>query len=200
MIIGLTGGIGSGKSSAAQAFRQLNIPVVDADAVSRRLTGPHGKGSLAVLAHFGPDYIDASGAMDRAKMRERVFSDPEARARLEALLHPLIIEDVSAELAALAADHDLVVYDCPLLLQSDYWQNKVDLIVVVDASQTTRIARVQKRSGLKTDEIRRIMKAQLPRTAMISRADVVLVNEGSVDDLTQNVRRLVEKLRRKAGA
>ena len=121
-VIGLTGGIGSGKSTAAAVFRSLGVPVVDADAISRALTGPGAEGSLAVARRFGEDFLDENRAMNRARMRELVFSNPEARRELEALLHPLIGRDVLRAFSSLSPDTPYAVFDCPLLLENKTWR------------------------------------------------------------------------------
>ena len=134
LIIGLTGGIGAGKSTASAHFARLGVPVVDADRISRVLTGPGGRGCAAVADAFGPEMLDENGAMNRGKMRERVFRDPSALRKLEAILHPLIGEVIDAELAS-HRDAPVVIYDCPLLWRANFRRPGIDRILVIDEGE-----------------------------------------------------------------
>lgn len=161
-VIGLTGGIGSGKSTAATVFRSLGVPVVDADAISRALTGPGAEGSLAVARRFGEDFLDENRAMNRARMRELVFSNPEARRELEALLHPLIGRDVLRAFSSLSPDTPYAVFDCPLLLENKTWRGFVSRVLVIDLAEEASVERVVRRSGLAPETVRSILRSQLP--------------------------------------
>lgn len=187
-VVGLTGGIGSGKSAAAAEFERLGAAVVDADAIAHELTRAGGTAIEPVRREFGDDYIDGTGAMDRAKMRERVFADPAAKARLEALLHPMIRAEAERRIAT--ADAPYVVHVVPLLLESADYRRRVSRVLVVDCTPAVQIDRVGRRSGLAAEEIRRIIDAQLPRAARLSAADDVIDNSGSLDALHKQVRAL----------
>jgi dephospho-CoA kinase len=177
--IGVTGGIGSGKSTVAGFLGALGGAVIDADAVSRSLTAPGGAAIPAIEAAFGPEALDSLGGLDRAAMRARVFSDPAARLQLEALVHPLIWLELDLKRqAALGAGADFVVFDVPLLVEMRRWRPMLDTIVVVDCSQTTQHARVLARSGMDPDQTQRIMDAQATRAQRLACADQVLLNEG----------------------
>lgn len=187
-VVGLTGGIGSGKSAAAAEFERLGAAVVDADAIAHELTRAGGAAIEQVRREFGDDYIDGTGAMDRARMRERVFADPSAKARLEALLHPMIRTEAERRIAT--ADAPYVVHVVPLLVESADYRRRVSRVLVVDCTPAVQIDRVRRRSGLAAEEIRRIIDAQLPREARLSAADDVIDNSGSLDALHKQVRAL----------
>ncbi|VFR41833.1 Dephospho-CoA kinase [plant metagenome] len=174
LAIGLTGGIGSGKTRVADLLAQWGASVIDTDLIAHALTGPGGEAMPALRDAFGPDIVAADGAMDRAAMRERVFADPGARQRLEAVLHPLIGARAAAEGAQ--AQGDYVVYVVPLLVESGRWRERVARICVVDCEPETQVARVRTRSRLTIDTIRRIMAAQATREARLAAADDVIVN------------------------
>ncbi len=176
--IGLTGGIGSGKSTVAGLLRTRGAHIVDTDAIAHRLTAPGGRAIAPIAAAFGPESIAADGSMDRARMRERVFADPAERRRLEAILHPLIHEDTEA--AALAAPVGApVVFDVPLLAESGpRWRERVDRILVIDCSPETQIARVMARSGWSREAVERVIAQQAGRAQRCALADAVIVNDG----------------------
>ena len=188
--IGLTGGIGSGKSSAANAFERLGAAIVDTDAIAHELTGPDGAAMPALRAAFGDDYVTPAGALDRARMRTLVFGDPAAKARLEGLLHPRIREAALARAAAAQAPYVMLVV--PLLLEKNAYRELVQRVVVVDCSEETQVARVMARSGLTAAEVRAVMAAQLPRAERLARADDVIDNEGDLAALEARVRALHE--------
>jgi dephospho-CoA kinase len=177
--IGLTGGIGSGKSTVAAFLATRGAHIIDADAISKSVTASGGAAMPAIEAAFGITVITAEGALDRFKMRERIFTDPEARHRLEAIVHPLVGEGVR-EAARWAIDKGFVcvVYDIPLLVESRYWRQQLDQILVVDCSEATQIRRVKERNGLQEQEIRAILGAQAPRLKRLAAADHVLCNDG----------------------
>lgn len=187
-VVGLTGGIGSGKSAAAAEFERLGAAVVDADAIAHELTRAGGAAIERVRREFGDDSIDGTGAMDRARMRARVFADPSAKARLEALLHPMIRAEAARRIAV--ADAPYVVHVVPLLVESADYRRRVSRVLVVDCTPAVQIDRVRRRSGLAEEEIRRIIDAQLPREARLAAADDVIDNSGSLDALHKQVRAL----------
>ncbi|MFM2342671.1 MAG: hypothetical protein RLZZ592_2324 [Pseudomonadota bacterium] len=175
--IGLTGGIGSGKSTVAALLRARGAHIVDTDAIAHRLTAPGGRAIAALAAAFGAEFIGADGAMDRARMRERVFADPAERQRLEAILHPLIAQDTEAEAAA-APPGAPVVFDVPLLVESGRrWRERVDRILVVDCTPATQIARVVARSGWTPEAVERVIAQQASREARRAVADAVILND-----------------------
>lgn len=187
-VIGLTGGIGSGKSAAASRFAELGAAIVDTDAIAHELTAPGGSAVPAVRSQFGGEYITADGGLDRAGMRRLVFQDPEARKKLEAILHPLIRAESRARIAV--ADRPYVVVVVPLLLETGAYRDFIDRVLVVDCTEKCQLQRAAQRSGLSEDEVRAIMAAQLPRAERVARADDVLSNDGSMEDLRQKVNEL----------
>lgn len=191
LVIGLTGGIGSGKSTVSRMLTELGAHLVDTDALSRSLTAAGGAAIPQVAAQFGPHLIDAQGAMDRARMRELAFSAPGALARLEGILHPLIGQQADAH-ARLALPDQHIVYDVPLLAESGRrWRDKVDRILVVDAEPETQIARVMIRSGWPREAVEQVLAKQATREARRAIADHVLLNEGlSLEELRAEVQKL----------
>ena len=189
--IGLTGGIGSGKSTVAAMLMDLGAHLVDLDAISRALTAPGGLAIEHIRQHFGPDFVDAQGAMDRTKMREMAFADPSALARLQGILHPLIGQQ-AARHAAQAQAGQIIVYDVPLLVESGTrWTSQVDRVLVVDCPVETQIARVMARSGWSRQAVEKVIVQQATREARLAVADHVIVNEGlSLDELQQEVRKV----------
>lgn len=190
-VIGLTGGIGSGKSAAADEFARLGATLVDTDAIAHALTAPGGAAINAVRTVFGDACIDASGAMDRAKVRARVFADPSARRRLEDILHPLIRQESTARVAAAAGAY--VVLVVPLLIESADYRSRVDRVLVVDCPVELQLARVRARSGLSDDEARRIVAAQVSRETRLAAADDVIDNSGTLETLYAQVQRLHQR-------
>lgn len=177
--LGLTGGIGSGKSTVARMLAACGAAVVDADAIARSLTAPGGPAIAAIAAEFGPHVIGSDGAMDRDAMRALVFQDPQARQRLEAIIHPLVGQFTAQQAEqAEAAGARLVVFDIPLLVESGHWRERVDGVLVVDCEETTQIARVMARSGLTRDAVQRIIAAQATRAQRRAAADWVIYNDG----------------------
>jgi dephospho-CoA kinase len=181
--IGLTGGIGSGKSHVATLLASWGATVIDTDEVSRALTAPGGAAMAKILAAFGPQAVRADGGMDRDWIREQAFADSGVRARLESILHPLIFRETLA--AGLAATGCYVVFVVPLLVESGRWKDRVDRVCVVDCDPGTQVRRVQRRSGLTIETIERIMAAQAERGTRLAAADDVILNDGdtSVDTL-----------------
>jgi dephospho-CoA kinase len=182
--VGLTGGIGSGKSAAAAMLAALGAVVVDADALAREVVEPGTPGLAAVVKEFGAGVLAAGGGLDRAALADVVFSDAAALRRLEAIVHPLVAAR-TAELIAAAPEGSVVVYDTPLLVEGGQ-EGGYDLVVVVDATEQTRLARLAGR-GLPPDQARSRMAAQATREQRLAVADVVLDNEGSLTDLSRAV-------------
>jgi dephospho-CoA kinase len=177
--LGLTGGIGSGKSTVATMLMAHGAALIDADANARSVTAPGGAAIAAIRSAFGEEMITADGALDRARMREMAFSDPTARLRLEAIVHPLVGQAGQAQLdAARTAGHRCVVYDIPLLVESGRWRSQLDAILVVDCLPATQVARVMARSGLQAEATEAIIAAQATRAQRLAAADAVIYNEG----------------------
>jgi dephospho-CoA kinase len=189
--IGLTGGIGSGKSTVSQMLVDLGAHLVDTDAISRGLTASGGAAIASIAQHFGPDFIDEHGAMHRAHMREHAFHNPAALQQLEGILHPLIGQHADAH-AALALPGQHVVYDVPLLAESGArWKDKVDRILVIDAEPETQIARVMVRSGWPREAVEAVLAKQATRELRRALADHVILNEGlSLEALKAEVMRV----------
>jgi dephospho-CoA kinase len=189
--VGLTGGIGSGKSAAASLFGKFGAAVVDTDEISHALTAPAGAAIAAIREHFGPGFVAADGGLDRARMRSLVFSDPVARKKLEAILHPLIRERTRAAVASARAPYVVVVV--PLLFETGTYLDLVRRVLVVDCEENEQVRRVAARSDITAGEIRRIMAAQLPRAERLKRADDVIDNSGDLEALRDQVARLHNK-------
>lgn len=187
-VVGLTGGIGSGKSAAADEFARLGAAVIDTDAIAHELTRAGGAAVAGVRRVLGEEFVDAAGAMDRAKVRALVFSDAAAKARLEGLLHPMIRAESEQRIAAAAAPY--VVHVVPLLVESPDYRKRVQRVLVVDCPPQVQKARVRQRSGLAADEIERIIGAQLPRATRLAAADDVIDNSGSLAALHKQVQAL----------
>ena len=184
-VVGLTGGIGSGKSAVADEFARLGATVVDTDVIAHELTGPRGAAIPEVERIFGPALLAESGAMDRKKMRERVFADPVAKKALESLLHPMIREESRRRIAAARGPY--VVHVVPLLVESADYRERVDRILVVDCPEEVQIERVRARSGLAEAEIRAIVASQATRAERLAAADDVIDNRGTIDALRKQV-------------
>jgi len=193
--IGLTGGIGSGKSTVAALFKEYGVTVIDSDTISHQLTQSGGGAIAAIRAAFGDGYIDASGALDRPRMRQLVFSDPAAKQRLEGILHPLIRAQMLAQ--AQNTDHPAgtspyVLLVVPLLFEAGY-HKLVQRALVVNCAEATQIARAMRRSGLGEQEVRAIMAQQIPRAERLRCADDIIQNDGDMESLRQQVERLHQR-------
>ena len=176
--VGLTGGIGSGKSAVLAVFGQLGATAIDADAISRSVTARGGAAIAAIAAQFGASFIDAGGAMDRNLMRDHAYANPHARYQLEAIIHPLVAAESASQVqAATDAGARCIVCDVPLLVESGRWRQQVDQVLVVDCSAQTQINRVLGRSALTRQQVEAIIAAQAPRALRLSAADVVIWNE-----------------------
>jgi dephospho-CoA kinase len=190
-VVGLTGGIGSGKSAAADCFAGLGIAVVDTDAIAHRLTGAGGAAMPALVAEFGPAVATAAGALERAGMRRLVFADPAARARLESILHPEIRR--LAEARSRAATAPYVVLAVPLLVESGSYRARCDRILVVDCPESVQIERVMARNGLTENEVCAIMAAQASRQQRLAVADDVVANDAGLENLAPQLAALHQK-------
>ncbi len=189
-LIGLTGGIGSGKSTVAAILQDFGAAVVDADAISRAITAAGGAAISAIGLAFGQSFVDKSGALDRARMREFVFSDSTAKQTLEAIVHPLIKLEMERQIAA--ATSSLVVLDLPLLAENtsfNGWRARLDKVCVVDCSPETQIKRVMARSGMTPQQVEAVMSNQATREARMAIADVIITNEElTLDELKMLVK------------
>jgi dephospho-CoA kinase len=186
--VGLTGGIGCGKTTVADMFGALGASLVDTDTIAHALTAPQGAAMPALLAEFGAGFARPDGALDRAKMRELVFADPGARARLEAILHPRIREATAA--AAAIASGPYVIFVVPLLIESGSWRQRVTRVLAIDCSEETQVARVMARNNLSESQVRAIMAAQVTRDQRLAAADDVVLNEDGLDAVRPQVERL----------
>jgi dephospho-CoA kinase len=187
--VGLTGGIGSGKSTVLQMLQSLGAAVIDADAISRETTAASGAAITAIAERFGADFIAPSGALDRDRMRERVYADSQARKQLEEIIHPLVAQE-SARQVRIAQDTGVrcIVFDIPLLVESGRWRSQVDRVLVVDCTSDTQVARVVARNGLEPAQVRAVMTVQASREQRLAVADIVIFNEGlSLTQLRDNV-------------
>lgn len=184
-VVGLTGGIGSGKSTVADLFVARGVALVDTDAIAHELTGAGGAAMGEISAVFGPDIVDPAGGLDRAAMRRQVFADPAARQKLEAILHPMIREISAARCAA--AKSPYVILAVPLLVESGTYRERCRRILVVDCPESRQIERVMSRNRMTADEVRAIMATQATRQERLAIADDVIVNDGGIDDLATQV-------------
>lgn len=188
-IVGLTGGIGSGKTQASNAFASLGVPVIDTDVISHALTVPGGLAIPAIREAFGDDVIDLTGALDREKMREIVFNDKDAREKLEGIIHPLIQRVVMTSLDQYSYA-PYVVLVVPLLAESPFWASKCDRILVIDCDVKSQVDRVIKRSGLTEAQAMAIINSQVLRDDRKAIANEVIVNESSIEHLNSQVKKL----------
>lgn len=187
-VIGLTGGIGSGKSAAADFFVAAGASLVDTDAIAHALTAPGGAAMPAIKARFGAEVVAADGSLDRAVMRAKAFDDPAARTELEAILHPMIGAESARQ--RLAASGPYVILAVPLLIESASYRDYCDRICVVDCPVELQLERVRMRSGLEESQIRAIIAAQASREQRLAAADDVIDNSGSLDELARQVKDL----------
>lgn len=184
-IVGLTGGIGSGKSAAAERFASLGAAVVDTDAIAHELTAAGGAAIGTIRERFGAAIIDEHGALDRAAMRALVFADPDARKRLEAILHPLIRTESARRCRAANAPY--VVLAVPLLIESGHWKERCDRVCVIDCPEAEQVRRVVARSGLAAEQVRAIMASQAPRQTRLAAADDIVDNSGDLAALHRQI-------------
>lgn len=188
--LGLTGGIGSGKSTVAQALVARGAALVDADAISRQLTAPGGGAIQALSRQFGPQIITPDGAMERDQMRRLAFGNPDVKAQLEAIIHPLVsLQAAQLSRRAVEAGHRCIVFDIPLLVESGRWRQQLDRVLVVDCTEETQVQRVMARNALSRAMVEKIIAGQASRARRLAAADACICNEGmSLDDLRQLVR------------
>ena len=193
--LGLTGGIGSGKSTVAGLMRRDGLAVIDADAISRQLTAAGGQAIQPIAELLGPRFIAANGALDRDRMREASYADAKLRRQLEAIVHPLVgRESERQEAAAIDSGCRCIVFDVPLLVESRHWRQRVDQVLVVDCAAEVQIRRVMARSGLARLAVERIIASQATREVRLHAADIVLFNGGdSMDRLAAEVEQVVHR-------
>ncbi|MDD4978988.1 MAG: dephospho-CoA kinase [Gallionella sp.] len=189
LIVGLTGGIGCGKSTVAKLLSQHGAQIIDTDLISHELTGVGGAAITAINSHFGSGFINSEGALDRAKMRNAIFSDSDKKQQLESIMHPLILARVREQLLEFGS-HPYVVIVVPLLFNSPIYLKLVQRILVVDCSERQQIIRVMQRSGMSEAEVQNIISQQTSRDERLRRADDVISNEGDIAALATQVERL----------
>jgi len=196
--LGLTGGIGSGKSTVAGMFAALGAVIIDADAISRSLTASHGAAIATIKQQFGEAMIGADGSLNRSCMRDLVFTDSEAKKRLESIIHPLIkLEMQRQEQSALATGAKLVVYDIPLLVESQNWRATLNQVLVIDCLEQTQINRVMLRNTIKHQDVEKIIASQASRKMRNSAADILIFNDSiTVEQLSAQVAQVVLHLER----
>jgi len=192
--LGLTGGIGSGKSTVARLLQAHGAAVIDADAISRGTTQKGGTAMALIERAFGPAFVGTDGALDRQRMREHVFARPEARHTLEAIIHPLVAEEIRLQAQTCLAA--CLVFDIPLLVESSHWRHQLDRVLVVDCQVSTQLRRVMQRSGWDTATTEAVIQNQSPRERRLGAADTVLFNDG--DNLAQ-LQHLVAQLAMRLG-
>jgi dephospho-CoA kinase len=186
--VGLTGGIGSGKTMVSDLFAMRGAAVIDTDLIAHRLTAVGGSAIEPIRQHFGDEFINESGALDRPKMRERIFKHPQSKKILESILHAMIRHAATADILTASGSYVLIVV--PLLIESGHWKAEVQRVLVVDCPEQVQVERVMKRSGLSADQVRAIMAAQASRATRLAAADDVILNDGSTTDLENQVDRL----------
>lgn len=184
-VVGLTGGIGSGKSTVAELFAERGAVVVDTDAIAHEITGPGGAAMAALAAAFGPRVVRADGGLERTAMRQLVFADPAQRIRLEGILHPLIRERSAQRCRAATSPY--VILAVPLLVEAGGYRARCQRILVVDCDEAVQVARVMARNGLAESEVRAIMAAQAGRRERLAVADDVVHNDGGIEALREQV-------------
>ncbi|AZP12955.1 dephospho-CoA kinase [Undibacterium parvum] len=183
--LGLTGGIGSGKSTVADMFAELGAGLIDTDLIAHQITAPNGIAMPAIGKEFGSEFILDSGAMNRQKMREHVFSRPDEKSKLEQILHPLI--RAATESAAKDTAGSYLIFVVPLLIESGTWRQRVSRILLVDCPEETQIERVIHRNGMTRAQVVAIMQAQASREQRLQAADDVIFNEGNLDEIRKQV-------------
>jgi dephospho-CoA kinase len=191
--IGLTGGIGSGKTAVANAFAARGVPIVDTDVIAHELSGKGAPGQRAVAAAFGPQSLAADGSLDRGWLRDRAFADPAFRQRLESILHPMIAAEAGRRMAQWTEPYGIVVV--PLLLERGGMAKSIDRVLVIDCDENVQVARVMARSGLTEAAVRAIMAAQLSRKERLARADDVIDNGGVREAIEPQVDAMDRKYR-----
>lgn len=185
-LVGLTGGIGSGKSEAARVFRELGVPVIDTDAIAHELTASGHPVLKKIIAQFGNTYMLADQSLDRAALRKKVFADKEARQQLESILHPAIYDAVLQAIQQ-HSEAPYQVIAVPLLFESERYQKLVNRTLLIDCDENLQISRTTARSGLNPAEVEAIMRAQMPRAERLRKADNIISNNGNLTNLRQKV-------------
>ena len=194
-LIGLTGGIGSGKTAVSDLLGKLGAGVIDTDLISHQITAPGGKAIPLISKEFGADFIDPQGALDRPKMRALVFADSNARQALEKITHPLIQQETAKQAFELAKSGvPYLVFVVPLLIESGFWLKLIDYLVVVDCPEETQIQRVMHRNNMTRLDVENILKAQTSRKVRLAAANAVIENQGSLDKLKSEVLNLHQQL------
>jgi dephospho-CoA kinase len=191
--VGLTGGIGSGKSTVAAVLADCGAAVIDSDAISRAVTAPGGAAIALIARQFGAAFITPQGAMDRDAMRQLVFADAQAKKQLEAIVHPLVGEETARQAAKAASA--CVVFDVPLLVESGRWRQRLDRVLVVDCSEATQIARVMARNGWTREAVQQVIAGQASRDQRLAAADICIYNDAplSLAALAAMVRQLAQR-------
>jgi dephospho-CoA kinase len=191
--VGLTGGIGSGKSTVAKILADCGAAVIDSDAIARQVTAPGGAAIDLIAKQFGTDFITPEGALNRDRMRQLVFGDEQAKKQLEALIHPLVGEETARQ--AGQAGSACIVFDVPLLVESGRWRQQVDRVLVVDCNETTQVSRVMVRNGWAREVVERVMAGQASRAQRLAAADVCIYNDAplSLTALAMMVRQLAQR-------
>ncbi len=187
-LVGLTGGIGSGKTTVANQFAARGASVIDTDLIAHHLTAPGGAAMDAIRSQFGMEFITPDGALNRAKMRNLVFSEPSAKQALEAILHPLISQETARETAQ--AQGAYIIYVVPLLVESGTWKQRVARVLVVDCPEALQVERVMTRNGLTEPQVRAIMATQVSRDVRLAAADDIIENNGEMATLSAEIDRL----------
>ncbi|WP_374410279.1 dephospho-CoA kinase [Hydrogenophaga sp.] len=191
--LGLTGGIGSGKSTVARLLAEHGAHLIDADDIARRCTLPGGDAIASIARHFGEAFIDADGGMNRTRMREHVFARPEAKRELEAIIHPLVQQEITRQYRE--SDAACTVFDIPLLVESPRWREQLDRVLVVDCTNETQIQRVMARNGWPGEQVQAVMRQQCSREQRRAAADIVLYNDGiDLTELRMMVRQVLPRL------
>ncbi len=194
-LVGLTGGIGSGKTAVSDELAKLGAGIVDTDLIAHQITAPGGAAIPLIQKQFGAEFIDPSGALDRSKMRSLVFADPQARKSLEEITHPLIRHETNKQAQKLIEEKaPYLVFVVPLLIESGNWRSLLDYLVVVDCPEETQIERVMHRSKLPRNEVEAILKAQTSRAERLALADLVIENQGTLNQLKAEVLSLHQKI------
>lgn len=194
-LIGLAGGIGSGKTAVSNLLAKLGAGIIDTDLIAHQITAPHGSAISLIEKQFGADFIAANGSLNRDKMRSLVFAKPEARKSLEVITHPLIRQESARQALQLSKQGvPYLVFVVPLLIESGFWMELIDRLVLVDCPEETQIQRVMQRSNLPKEEVKRILAAQASREERLKYADVVIENQGILKDLEVEVQNLHQKI------
>lgn len=199
LLVGLTGGIGSGKTTVANLFGALGVPLIDTDLIAHALTGPEGAAMPAIREAFGDGVVAPDGRLDRAAMRERAFADPGSRQRLEAILHPMIRAETRRQVAAAAVSPYAIVV-VPLLVESGSWKGWIDRVLVVDCPVEVQVRRVMQRNGLPREQVEAIIAVQVARETRLAAADEIIDNSGDPATLSGRVQPIHERLLQLAAA